>query len=154
MPTGAATLHEFVELLVGAYGTGAMVSFAWTIACIFRDIIFDRFKTSQAELARALSSLFYVLPESPHSISNTTIPVIGYILSHARNSLIILDEYMNDMKDIRIDLLKGLWGGTARSKMDNGIPLTIPVLSGVILAGQYKPEAGAFGVSRGGVQRR
>ncbi|MCX4285183.1 DNA primase [Duncaniella dubosii] len=152
VPTGAATLHEFVELLVGAYGTGAMVSFAWTIACIFRDIIFERFKnfpvlnlfgrkgSGKTELARALSSLFYVLPESPHSISNTTIPVIGYILSHARNSLIILDEYMNDMKDIRIDLLKGLWGGTARSKMDNGIPLTIPVLSGVILAGQYKPE--------------
>ena len=90
MPTGAATLHEFVELLVGAYGTGAMVSFAWTIACIFRDIIFERFKnfpvlnlfgrkgSGKTELARALSSLFYVLPESPHSISNTTIPVIDY----------------------------------------------------------------------------
>lgn len=46
VPTGAATLHEFVELLVGAYGTGAMVSFAWTIACIFRDIILNGSRTS------------------------------------------------------------------------------------------------------------
>lgn len=44
VPTGAATLHEFVNLLIGAYGTGAMVSFAWTLACIFRDIILERFK--------------------------------------------------------------------------------------------------------------
>lgn len=151
-PKGATTLHDFVEQVVKVYGKGGMVSFAWILAAIFRDIIFAKFKyfpvlnlfgrkgSGKTELARALSSLFYTLPSTPCSCSNTSIPVIGYNLSHARNSVFILDEYTNDLMPQRIDILKGLWGGTARSKMEDGIPVTIPVTSGVILAGQYKPE--------------
>ncbi|MDE6006594.1 MAG: DNA primase [Muribaculaceae bacterium] len=151
-PQGATTLSDFVGQVVKVYGTGGMISFAWTLASIFRDIIFDKFKyfpmlnlfgrkgSGKTELARALSSLFYILPSTPSSCSNTSIPVIGYNLSHARNSIFILDEFSNDLMPQRIDLLKTLWGGTARSKMEDGIPITIPVTSGVILAGQYKPE--------------
>lgn len=151
-PQGLTTLHDFVGQIVKVYGNGGMVSFAWTLASIFRDIIFAKFKyfpvlnlfgrkgSGKTELARALSSLFYILPSTPNSCSNTSIPVIGYNLSHARNTIFILDEYTNDLMPQRIDLLKGLWGGTARSKMEDGIPITIPVTSGVVLAGQYKPE--------------
>lgn len=151
-PQGATTLYDFVGQIVKVYGNGGMISFAWTLAAIFRDIIFEKFKyfpvlnlfgrkgSGKTELARALSSLFYILPSTPNSCSNTSIPVIGYNLSHDRNSIFILDEYTNDLMPQRIDLLKGLWGGTARSKMEDGIPITIPVTSGVILAGQYKPE--------------
>lgn len=151
-PSGNTTLRDFVAQVVKVYGTGGMISFAWVLAAIFRDIIFAKFKyfpvlnlfgrkgSGKTELARALSSLFYTLPSTPCSCSNTSIPVIGYNLSHARNSVFILDEYTNDLMPQRIDILKGLWGGTARSKMEDGIPVTIPVTSGVILAGQYKPE--------------
>ncbi len=151
-PQGVTSLYDFVGQIVKVYGNGGMVSFAWTLAAIFRDIIFAKFKyfpvlnlfgrkgSGKTELARALSSLFYTLPSTPNSCSNTSIPVIGYNLSHARNSIFILDEYTNDLMPQRIDILKGLWGGTARSKMEDGIPITIPVTSGVILAGQYKPE--------------
>lgn len=151
-PQGATSLHDFVGQIVKVYGSGGMISFAWTLASIFRDIIFDKFKyfpmlnlfgrkgSGKTELARALSSFFYILPSTPSSCSNTSIPVIGYNLSHARNSIFILDEFSNDLMPQRIDLLKTLWGGTARSKMEEGVPITIPVTSGVILAGQYKPE--------------
>ena len=151
-PQGATSLRDFVAQVVKVYGTGGMVSFAWTLATIFRDIIFARFKyfpvlnlfgrkgSGKTELARAISSLFYILPSTPCSCANTSIPVIGYNLSHASNSVFILDEYTNDLMPQRIDILKGLWGGTARSKMEEGVPITIPVTSGVILAGQYKPE--------------
>ena len=151
-PKGGTTLRDFVAQIVKVYGTGGMVSFAWTLAAVFRDIIFSEFKwfpvlnlfgrkgSGKTELARALSSLFYTLPSSPLSLSNSSIPVIGYNLSHARNSMIILDEFTNDLMPIRIDLLKNLWGGTARSKMEDGVPLNVPVTSGVIIAGQYKPE--------------
>lgn len=151
-PQGATTLHDFLGSIAKVYGPGGMVSAAWMMTCVYRDIIFDKFRyfpvlnlfgrkgSGKTELARALSSLFYVLPSSPNSCSNTSIPVIGYNLSHSRNSLYILDEYTNDLMPQRIDLLKGLWGGNARSKMEDGIPITIPVLSGVILAGQYRPE--------------
>jgi len=151
-PQGAVTLHDFVDQVVKVYDNGGMVGFAWTLASIFRDIIFARFKffpilnlfgrkgSGKTELARALSSLFYTLPNTPCSCANTSIPVIGYDLSHARNTIFILDEYTNDLRPERIDIIKGLWGGTVRSKMEDKVPVTIPVTSGVILAGQYKPE--------------
>lgn len=151
-PKGAVTLHDFVEQVTKVYGAGGMIGFAWTLAAVFRDVIFNRLKwfpvlnlfgrkgSGKTELARALSSLFYTLPSTPCSCTNTSIPVIGYNLSHARNSVFILDEFTNDLMPNRIDIIKGLWGGTARSKMEDGMPITIPVTSGVILAGQYKPE--------------
>lgn len=151
-PQGLTSLHDFVGQLVKVFGSGGMVGFAWTLAAIFRDIIFakqahfpvlnlfGRKGSGKTELARALSSMFYKLPATPTSCANTTIPVMGYNLSHVRNSIIILDEFTNDIDGKRIDLLKGLWGGTARSKMEDDKPITVPVTSGVILAGQYKPE--------------
>ena len=151
-PQGATTLRDFFAQIVKVYGTGGMVCIAWALAAIFRDIIFGRFKyfpmlnlfgrkgSGKTELARAISSMFFVLPSTPCSCANTSIPVIGYNLSHARNSIFILDEFTNDLLPQRIDIFKGLWGGTARSKMEDGIPITIPVTSGVIFAGQYKPE--------------
>lgn len=151
-PQGIVSLSDFVGQIVKVYGTGGMISFAWTLACVFKDFIFSKLKgfpmlnlfgkkgTGKTELARALSSMFYEMENSPWSLSNTSIPVIGYILSHANNSMIILDEYTNDLMPQRIDLLKNMWGGTARSKMEDGVPQAVPVTSGVVIAGQYKPE--------------
>ena len=151
-PQGMTSLRDFAAQIEKVYGNGGIVSFAWMLAAVFRDIIFAQFKyfpvlnlfgrkgSGKTELARAISSLFYTLPSTPSSCSNTSIPVIGYNLSHVRNSVIILDEFTNDLMPQRIDLIKGLWGGTARSKMEDGVPITIPVTSGVIMAGQYRPE--------------
>lgn len=151
-PQGLTTMHDFAEMVRKVYGEGGMISIAWLFAAVFRDIIFKRFTwfpvlnifgrkgSGKTELGRTLASLFYVLKNAPWSCSNTSIPVMAYNLSHARNAVFFLDEYTNDLKPERIDILKGLWGGTTRSKMEDGIPVTIPVNSGVILAGQYKPE--------------
>lgn len=148
------TLYDFSEKIIESYGDGAKVGLAWTFACMFRDIIFKdmqsfpvlnlfgRKGSGKTDLAVALASFFYVMKKTPSSCTNTTIPTIAYILSHAINALIILDEFTNELKDNRVDILKGLWGGTSQSKMnvEDKRPMTIPVTSGVILAGQYKPE--------------
>lgn len=148
------TLYQFAEKIIESYGDGAKVGLAWTFACMFRDIIFKdmqsfpvlnlfgRKGSGKTDLAVALASFFYVMKKTPSSCTNTTIPTIAYILSHAINALIILDEFTNELKDNRVDILKGLWGGTSQSKMnvEDKRPMTIPVTSGVILAGQYKPE--------------
>ncbi len=151
-PNGTNTLSDFVAQLIKVYGNGGMVSFAWTLAAIYRDIIFDKLKwfpmlnlfgrkgSGKTELARTISSLFYVLPSSPPSLSSTSIPVIGYNLSHVRNSVLILDEFTNDLMPNRIDIVKNIWGGTVRGKMEDGMPNSVPVNSALILAGQYKPE--------------
>ena len=149
---GATSLYDLVAAIVKVYGAGGMVSFAWTLASIFRDIIFAQLKwfpmlnlfgrkgSGKTELARTLSSLFYVLPSSPPSLSSTSNPTIGYNLSHVRDSVLILDEFTNDLMPGRIDIIKNIWGGNLRGRMVEGMPDSTPVHTGLILAGQYKPE--------------
>ncbi|MBD5211463.1 MAG: toprim domain-containing protein [Bacteroidales bacterium] len=151
---GGTSLYDFASQLALVYGDGGKIGLIWTISAMFRDIIFSQLRcfpmlnlfgrkgSGKTELAIALASFFYVLKKTPSSCTNTTIPTIAYMLSHAVNAVVILDEFTNDLKTERIDILKGIWGGTSQSKMntDDKRPMTIPVLSGVILGGQYKPE--------------
>lgn len=148
------TLYRFAEQLGKVYGDGGRVGLAWVLASCFRDIIFNKLRSfpmlnlfgrkgsGKTELAKALASFFYVLEKTPSSCTNTTIPSIAYMLSHAKNAVVILDEFTNDLKTDRIDIIKGIWGGTSQSKMnmEDKRPMTIPVTAAVILGGQYKPE--------------
>ena len=149
---GLNTLHDYVSDLAKVYGDGGKVCFAWLLAAIFRDIVFSHVRSfpmlnlfgvkgsGKTELAKAIASFFYVLKATPPSCSNASIPTIAYMLSHAVNGVVILDEYTNDLHPNRIDILKGIWGGTSRAKIEDGQPIVIPVVSAVILGGQYKPE--------------
>lgn len=151
------TLYQYVERVVRVFGNGGKVGFAWLLACMFRDHI--RSKTNwfpllnlfgikgsgKTALATALASFFYVFKKDPPKLGNITIPAMSYMFCHARNSVIVLDEYTNLLNPRIIDILKGIWGGTANTKMNTldggqGIVST-PVYSGVIFCGQHQPTA-------------
>lgn len=151
------TLAQYVGRIVRVFGDGGKVGFAWLLACMFRDHI--RAKTNwfpllnlfgikgsgKTALATALASFFYVFRKDPPKLGNITIPAMSYMFCHARNSVIVLDEYTNLLNPRIIDILKGIWGGTANTKMNTvdggqGI-ISTPVYSGVIFCGQHQPTA-------------
>lgn len=149
------TFHDFAAEVVAAYGDTGKVGIAWILSNMFRDIIFNETSwfpilnlygikgSGKTAFARAIASLFYVLEKDPPKLKNTSVPSMSYILSHVRNAPYILDEYNNMLDDTKIDALKGIWGGTGRTKMDmkSGRGITSsPVHAGVIICGQHKPD--------------
>lgn len=147
------SMRRFTEQLTRVYGEGAMVAFGWLLASVFRDVVFrslDFFPmlnlfgvkgSGKTGLAKVLASWFYKTKSTPPSCSNTSIPTIAYMLEHAVNTVIVLDEFTNDLHSSRIDILKGVYGGLSRSKMsEDGNPVFCQVKAAVVLAGQYTPE--------------
>lgn len=147
------SMGNFAERLVQVYGEGAMEAFGWLLASVFRDVVFRTLKffpmlnlfgvkgSGKTGLAKVLASWFYKEENTPPSCSNTSIPTIAYMLEHAVNTVIVLDEFTNDLHSSRIDILKGVYGGLSRSKMsEDGTPVFSPVNAAVVLAGQYTPE--------------
>lgn len=149
------TLREYTSRIFNVFGDGGKVGFAWVLACLFRDHIFkikDWFPllnlfgvkgSGKSALAVALTSLFYTMKQDPPKLGNTTVPAMSYMFGHVRNAIIVLDEYTNLLKPKIIDILKGIWGGTANTKMnmgdgEKGINSS-PVYSGVIFCGQHQP---------------
>ena len=63
-------------------------------------------------------------------------------VSQAVNTLVVLDEYKNDLDIRKIAYLKGLWGGGGQTKKNtntDGMATQTIVSTGVVLCGQDKP---------------
>lgn len=153
-PGNGATLRDFVQMVVDVFGDGGKVGFAYVLAAMFRDYIkgqlgyfpilnlFGRKGTGKTALAVALSSFFYTIKNDPPKLATATVPSMAYMLSHAQNAVIVLDEYKNDLDLRRLELIKGAWGGVATTKMnmeDDMRIKSVPVHSGVIVCGQDLP---------------
>lgn len=151
------SMKQFCSKVIKVYGEGGMIALGWMWAAAFRDAIFEKLSffpmlnlfgikgSGKTGLAKVIASLFLKMNNNPPSCSSTSIPVIGYMLSHAINSVIVLDEFTNDLHPNRIDILKGIYDGRARSKInENGEPVFVQVNAAVILAGQYKPDDDAI----------
>lgn len=158
------SFHDYTKLMIDAFGDKAKIAVAWSMACMFRDIIYpvkDSFPmlnlygikgSGKTAFARIIASLFYVLDHDPPKLSNTTVPAFSYIVSHVRNAPYILDEYTNLLDEKHIEALKGIWGGTIGMKMDTksarGGISTTKVHAGIIFGGQHKPDIDAALISR------
>lgn len=72
----------------------------------------------------------------------TSIPAMNDRVSQAVNTLVVLDEYKNDLDIRKIAYLKGLWGGGGQTKKNtgtDGMAAQTIVTTGVALCGQDKP---------------
>ena len=59
-------------------------------------------------------------------------------VSQAVDTLVVFDEYKNDLDDIKIGFLKGLWGGGGQTKKNtntDGMAAQTIVSTGVIVCG-------------------
>lgn len=146
-------LHDYVSRLMDVFGENASIAFCYLLSTLFRDIIFRRTRhfpilnlfgekgTGKTTLATSLQS-FFLHGMDPPNLGVTSVPAMNDRVSQAVNTLVVLDEYKNDLDIRKIAYLKGLWGGGGQTKKNtntDGMAAQTIVTTGVALCGQDKP---------------
>jgi len=149
------TFLEWARLMLDVYGTNGRIAIAFAIACIFRDLIYDKYKifphlflfgekqSGKSQLAWSLSNLFFDNKPAFNLSSGTQ---VGFHrnLSRIKNAICWWDEYSNDIDPKRIQTLKSAYDGMGHEKgkmtRDNRTEVT-KVNSASVISGQYLPTA-------------
>lgn len=146
-------LYDFTSRLIGVFGENASIALCYLLATLFRDIIFRRTRhfpilnlfgekgTGKTTLATSLQS-FFLHGIDPPNLGVTSVPAMNDRVSQAVNTLVVLDEYKNDLDIRKIAYLKGIWGGGGQTKKNtntDGMAAQTIVSTGVALCGQDKP---------------
>ena len=146
-------LFDFVSRLTDVFGENARIAFCYLLSTLFRDIVFHRTRhfpilnlfgekgTGKTTLATSLQS-FFLHGIDPPNLGVTSVPAMNDRVSQAVNTLVVLDEYKNDLDIRKIAYLKGLWGGGGQTKKNtntDGMAAQTIVTTGVALCGQDKP---------------
>jgi len=146
-------LYDYVSRLMDVFGENASIAFCYLLSALFRDIIFRRTRhfpilnlfgekgTGKTTLATSLQS-FFLHGIDPPNLGVTSVPAMNDRVSQAVNTLVVLDEYKNDLDIRKIAYLKGLWGGGGQTKKNtntDGMATQTIVTTGVALCGQDKP---------------
>lgn len=146
-------LYDYVKQLMEVFGENATVAFCYLLSTLFRDVIFRRTRhfpilnlfgekgTGKTTLATSLQA-FFLHGVDPPNLGVTSVPAMNDRVSQAVNTLVVLDEYKNDLDIRKIAYLKGLWGGGGQTKKNtgtDGMAAQTIVSTGVVLCGQDKP---------------
>lgn len=146
-------LYSFASKLMEVFGENASIALCYLFSTLFRDIIFGRTRhfpilnlfgekgTGKTTLATSLQS-FFLHGVDPPNLGVTSVPAMNDRVSQAINTLVVLDEYKNDLDIRKIAYLKGLWGGGGQTKKNtntDGMATQTIVTTGVALCGQDKP---------------
>ncbi len=146
-------LHDYVARLLEVFGENSCIAFCYLLSTLFRDIIFKRTRhfpilnlfgekgTGKTTLATSLQS-FFLHGVDPPNLGVTSVPAMNDRVSQAVNTLVVLDEYKNDLDIRKIAFLKGLWGGGGQTKKNtstDGMAAQTIVTTGVAVCGQDKP---------------
>lgn len=151
--TSGIRLYDFAEKLTAVFGENARIALCYLLATLFRDVIFKRTRhfpilnlfgekgTGKTTLATCLQS-FFLHGIDPPNLGVTSIPAMNDRVSQAVNTLVVFDEYKNDLDVRKIAYLKGLWGGGGQTKKNtntDGMAQQTIISTGVALCGQDKP---------------
>ena len=146
-------LYDFAMQLVKVFGDNAKIAFCYLLATLYRDVIFNRTRhfpilnlfgekgTGKTTLATSLQS-FFIHSVDPPNLGVTSVPAMNDRVSQAVNSLVVFDEYKNDLDVRKIAYLKGLWGGGGQTKKNqntDGMAAQTIITTGIALCGQDKP---------------
>lgn len=146
-------LYDFAVQLDRVFGDNAKIAFCYLLATLYRDVIFNRTRhfpilnlfgekgTGKTTLATSLQS-FFIHSVDPPNLGVTSVPAMNDRVSQAVNSLVVFDEYKNDLDVRKIAYLKGLWGGGGQTKKNqntDGMAAQTIISTGIALCGQDKP---------------
>ncbi len=147
------SLRTFSEKLITVFGENARIALCYLFSTVFRDVIFRKVRhfpilnlfgekgTGKTTLATSLQS-FFIHGIDPPNLGVTSVPAMNDRVSQAVNTLVVFDEYKNDLDIRKIAYLKGLWGGGGQTKKNtnsDGMATQTIVSTGVALCGQDKP---------------
>ena len=152
-PNNDIQLFDYAELFIKVYGNNGVVGLCFLFSALFRDIIvktthnfpllnmFGPKGAGKSEMGISLMSFFVRRNKAPN-LNNSTVPAINDAISQSCNALVHLDEYKNDLDFTKIELLKGIYDGTGRTRMNmerDKKRETTAVDSGVMVSGQEMP---------------
>ena len=158
---GKANVTEWSKSIVDCFGTNGNVGIGYIVACLFRDVIFNKigrfpmlylFGAPQSGKSTFRDSFMYLFgePQTTPSLGSASSPKsFNRKLAQYRNGLIVFEEYKNKIQTSLIEMLKGIYDGIgyerAETSNDNRTKTT-PVNSSVIVCGQEMPtkEAALF----------
>lgn len=147
------SMRVFADKLISVFGENARVALCYLFATVFRDVIFRRTRhfpilnlfgekgTGKTTLATSLQS-FFIHGIDPPNLGVTSVPAMNDRVSQAVNTLVVFDEYKNDLDIRNVAYLKGLWGGGGQTKKNtntDGMAAQTIVSTGIALCGQDKP---------------
>ncbi|MGN7887431.1 DUF6371 domain-containing protein [Dyadobacter sp. 22481] len=152
---GTVTFGEYARDFCGVHGDNGRIGLLYYVSCIFRDIIFDRFRcfphlflfgppqTGKSTMAWSISYLFG-RARPPFALNTGT--SVGFYKHFAefRNAVVWFDEYLNSIDWGRVQSLKTAYDGNGHTKSDmtrDNRNKSIPVSSGCIVSGQELPTA-------------
>ena len=146
-------LRSFIEKLTEVFGENARIAFCYLVATLFRDVVYKRTRhfpilnlfgekgTGKTTLATSLEA-FFLHDVEPPNMGVASVLAMNDRVSQAVNTLVVFDEYKNDLDIRKIAFLKGLWGGggqTKKNTLTDGMASQTIVTTGVVICGQEKP---------------
>ena len=155
LETNDITLKEYSSLLVTVFGNNAKVALGFLLATLFKDIVvhvttsfpilnlFGPKGTGKSQLGHSLTSFFYTDYTAPN-LAGSTKAALAESVAEVSNAIVHLDEYKKDLPPDKQEILKGIWDGTGRTRinLDNDKRReTTAVDCGVVVSGQEMPTA-------------
>lgn len=152
---GNADISTLATKMWRVYGDNAIIGLGYYMTTLFRDMVFRKFNhfpilnifgersSGKTEMAITLMQLFGKQGSGPN-INTATIPAVADHLSRCCNAMVHFDEYKNSMEYDKIEILKGFFDGSGRSRMNmdrDKKKETLPVDCGLILTGQESTTA-------------
>lgn len=151
--SNCVTLRKFTDLFFDVFGDNARIGFIYLLSSLFRDIIFGvrtqypilnlfgPIGSGKTKMAEILLYFFEKKVDRPN-LSNSTIASLNDKIALVSDGLVLLEEYKNDLPLEKIELLKGTYDGTGRSRvnleLDKRKEMT-PVDCGIVMTGQEMP---------------
>ena len=147
------SFHDFALAMAEVFGDNAKISISYLLSSIFRDVItsyttnfpllnlFGPKGSGKTEHGLTLMR-FFTIGDKPINLRNATAPALSQALAQTKDGLVQLDEYKNTLDMRIIEIIKGAYDGTGRSRMDMDRGKQIektPVDCGVIVSGQEMP---------------
>lgn len=152
-PFSTISLRTYTDKMIEVFGNNAKVGFCFLLATLFKDVVTSVTKnfpllnlfgpkgSGKSELGHSLMS-FFIIKNEPPNISTSTEAALGDVIAQCSNALVHLDEYKNSIELQRREILKGLYDGVGRTRMNmdrDKKRQTTAVDCGIILSGQEMP---------------